>query len=445
MTLTEQRKTDDGRVELFISLDRDEMNAAAAKEYSRKKNSLTVPGFRKGKAPRAVIEKIHGKFFFYDEALNSMIQDVYKNALDESGVEVIDQARITVEEMSLESGVKLIFSVMPYPELGVNTYKGLKATKRIKPVEPADIEMELNSMREKNSRLVAVEDREAKTDDIAVIDFEGFIDGEAFDGGKGEGFNLTLGSGQFIPGFEDQIIGHCAKEEFDVNVTFPEDYSAENLAGKDAVFKVNLQEIRAKELPDLDDEFTKDVSEFDTLSDLKADIEKRLCEDRDERVDIDIENQLGEQLARELDGEVPEAMISSRIDELVRDFSYRMGSQGFDLSTYLKYTNQDIEAFRDGFRENATNQVKVRLALEAVARAETITVAEEDIEAEYVKSADNYKVDVARIKEMIPSATVKRDIAANRALDYIKNNAEITEENEAAGGEEITDTDEPNT
>jgi len=428
MTLTEQRNTDDGRVELLVSLDADEIGSAAAKEFARMKNNLTVPGFRKGKVPRAVAERIHGQLFFYEEALNSMIQEVYLKTLDESGIDVIDQPRIVIEEMSKESGVKLIFSVLPYPELTVKKYKELKATKFIYPVEESDIQNEMDSLIEKNTRLVAVDDRSAQIDDIAVIDFEGFVDGEAFDGGKGNDFNLILGSGQFIPGFEDQIVGHVTGDEFDVEVEFPADYGADHLAGKNALFKVVLSEIRKKEFPVLDDEFAKDVSEFDTLDDLKEDIKNRLKDERDTKTDIEVENHLGEQLAEQLEGEVPEVMIMSRIDELVRDFSYRMGSQGLDLNTYLRYTNQDIELFRSGFRENAESQVKVRLALEAVVRAESISVTEDEVEAEYSKSAQNYNMDVEKIKEAIPESTVRKDLAINKALEFVKEKAEITQE-----------------
>jgi len=425
MTLTEQRKTEDGQIELLIQLDSEEMDSAASKEFNRMRRNLTVPGFRKGKVPRAIAERMHGQLFFYEEALNSMIQDVYLKALDESGVEVIDQPRITIDEMSVEDGVKLIFSVTPYPELTVKEYKGLKATKRVYPVLESDIQFEIESLMEKNSRLVTVEDRPAQLEDIAVIDFEGFVDDTAFDGGKGEDFNLTLGSGQFIPGFEEQVAGHNAGEEFDVKVTFPEDYSSEQLAGKEAVFKVKLREIRKKELPELDDEFAKDVSEFDTLDELKKDIEKRMGAEREERSDVEVENSLGIKLAEQLEGEVPEVMIMSRIDELVRDFSYRMSSQGLDLNTYLSYSGQDIEEFRDGFRENAGNQVRVRLALEAVVRAESISVTDEEVEAEYAKSAEAYKMDIEKIKEMIADTAVRKDLAVNKALEFIKENADI--------------------
>ncbi len=428
MTLTEQKKTDDGRIELYVTIEAKTMAEAAEKEYQKKKSRLTVQGFRKGKAPRAVIEKMYGGNFFFDEALNEMIQDVYTFALNESGVDVIDQPRVTADEVTKDSDIKVVFSVLPRPELTVKKYKGLKASRHVHPVEDSDIEYELNQMLEKNSRLVTVDDRAAELDDITVIDFEGFVDDVAFEGGKGENYSLTLGSGQFIPGFEEQVIGHKTGEEFDISVSFPKDYGAENLAGKDAIFKIKLNEIRKKELPALDDEFAKDVSEFDTLDELKKSIHERIENDRKEESELGIENQLGDLLAEELEGEVPDVMIESRIDDLVRDFSYRMGAQGLDINSYLKYTGQDMVAFRQGFKENAEKQVKVRLALEAVVRAEKISVLDEDVEAEYAKMAENYKMEIEKIKEMLPIIDLKKDLEANKALDFVKNNAKITDD-----------------
>ena len=428
MTLTGQKKTDDGRVDLLVSIDSAEMNSEAAKTYNRKKGSLTIPGFRKGKAPRTIIERMYGELYFYDEALNGMIQDVYIKALEESDADVIDQPRITVESISAEEGVKLVFSVLPRPRLEITDYKGLKVTKHIHPVVDEDINSELNSMREKNARMITVSDRAARTNDITVIDFEGFLDNVVFEGGKGENYNLTLGSGQFIPGFEEQIEGHNTGDEFEVDVTFPADYNTEHLAGKDVVFKVALREIREKELPELDDEFAKDVSEFETIDELKADIKEKTQKSRDLESDTSVENHIGDLLAEQLIGDIPQVMVESRIDDLVRDFSYQMESSGLDLNTYLKYTGQDIDTFRSGLKENAERQVKIRLSLEAVARAEEILITDQDIEAEYVKMSENYKVDLDRVKIMISSKELKKDLEVNKALDIVKQNAEIHED-----------------
>ena len=428
MALTAQRKTDDGRIDLLVTIDAETMKAAASKEYSKKKGTLSVPGFRKGKVPRAIIERMYGEFYFYDEALNGMINDVYINTLDESEIDVIDQPKITVDSMSIENGIDLVFSVLPRPQLEVKEYKNLKVNKHIHPVEEEDINAEIDEMREKNARLIEVSDRPAKLDDIAVIDFEGFMDEQPFEGGKGENFSLPLGSGQFIPGFEEQITGHKRGEEFEVKVTFPDGYSAENLSGKEAVFKVVLREIRNKELPEADDEFAKDVSDYDTLEELKNSIKGEVEKNREKAEDTEVENQLGELLTEQLTGEVPDVMIDSRIDDLVRDFSYRMGSQGIDLSTYLKYTGQDIDSFRQGMRENAEKQVKIRLSLEAVARAENILITDEDVETEYMRMAEEYETEIEKVKNMIPEKEMKKDMAVNKALDIVKNHAEINEE-----------------
>lgn len=432
MTLTGQRTTEDGRQELLVTISPECFAEEVEREYKRQKSKITLPGFRKGKAPRNMIERMYGEDFFFDDALNSMVQDVYMFALKESAVDVIDQPRVTIDEYNKENGVKLIFSVMLRPELKVKKYKGLKASKHIHPVEEQDINNELESMRDRNSRLVTIEDRAAELDDTTVIDFEGFVDDVAFDGGKGDDFSLTLGSGQFIPGFEEQIVGHKTGEEFDITVKFPDDYNAENLAGKESVFKIKLKEIRRKELPELDDEFAKDVSEFDTLDELKEDIKNRIEKDRDTEADAGVENQLGDLLADELEGDVPEVMIESRIDELVRDFSYRMSAQGLQLEQYLQYTGQDMDSFREGFKENAEKQVKVRLALEAVVRAEKISVLDEDVEAEYAKMVEGYQMEVEKVKEFIPELDLRKDLEANKALDFVKENAKITEDKHSA-------------
>ena len=280
-------------------------------------------------------------------------------------------------------------------------------------------------MQERNSRLVSVEDRAAQKDDVAVIDFEGFVDGEAFEGGKGDAYSLTLGSNQFIPGFEDQIIGHKPDEEFDVNVTFPEDYHAEELKGKAAVFKVKLHELKVRELPEVDDEFVKDVSEFDTLADYKEDLKKKLSERREKEAQDDVENQLIDKLVELVQAEIPEAMYENRVNDSMREFAYRLQSQGLSMDSYMKYTGMDMDAMRAGFRPQAERQVKVRLALEKIAEMENITPSAEDIDAEYQKMADQYKMEADKIKAFIPEKDLVKDIAVEKAIGLVRDSAKI--------------------
>ena len=337
----------------------------------------------------------------------------------------MDRPEVDIVSMNTEDGVVLKAVVTVKPEMKVGNYIGLKAEKAANTVEDAAVDAEVNRLRERNARLVAREGK-AQDGDITDIDFEGFVDGEAFDGGKGEHFSLTLGSGQFIPGFEEQIVGHEAGEEFDVNVTFPEDYHAKELAGKAAVFKVKLNEVQYKELPVADDEFAKDVSEYDTLDEFKASIRKNMEEAAEKQAELEVENALVDQLVATLEGDIPPVMIETRIDEMVRDFDYRLSQQGLRLADYLKYIGGDEAKFREGFKEQAEKQVKIRLALEAVAKAENIEASEEDFENEVKRIADTYKMEVEKVRSIIPVAEVKKDLAVNKAIDFIKSKAEIT-------------------
>ncbi len=328
--------------------------------------------------------------------------------------------------ISKEDGVDFKVSVTTYPEIEVGEYKGLKAEKAAVKVDAAEVNAELNAMAERNSRMVSVEDRAAQKGDTTVIDFEGFIDGETFDGGKGEGHSLELGSGQFIPGFEEQIEGHSIDDEFDVNVTFPEDYGAKELAGKEAVFKVKLHEIKVKELPAIDDEFAKDVSEFDSLKDLKADLKKKALERKEKAAEEAVENALVQQIVDQIKGEIPEAMFENRLNQSVEEFAYRLQSQGLNLETYLKYTNSSLDEFKKSFRPQAEAQVKYRLALEKIAELEQLSADEKEIDEQFEKMAKDYGVEVDKVKASIPAEELAKDLAVGKAIDFIKANAEIT-------------------
>ena len=425
MNLVKSEKLEKNQHELQFSIDAASFNDAIAKAYKREAGKYNIPGFRKGKAPRHMIEKMYGEDVFQYSAVNDLFPAEYDKAVEASGIEPVDRPEVDIVSMNTEDGVVLKAVVTVKPEMKVGNYIGLKAEKAANTVEDAAVDAEVNRLRERNARLVAREGK-AQDGDITDIDFEGFVDGEAFDGGKGEHFSLALGSGQFIPGFEEQIVGHEAGEEFDVNVTFPEDYHAKELAGKAAVFKVKLNEVQYKELPVADDEFAKDVSEYDTLDEFKASIRKNMEEAAEKQAELEVENALVDQLVATLEGDIPPVMIETRIDEMVRDFDYRLSQQGLRLADYLKYIGGDEAKFREGFKEQAEKQVKMRLALEAVAKAENIEASEEDFENEVKRIADTYKMEVEKVRSIIPVAEVKKDLAVNKAIDFIKSKAEIT-------------------
>ena len=425
MNLVKSEKLEKNQHELQFSIDAASFNDAIAKAYKREAGKYNIPGFRKGKAPRHMIEKMYGEDVFQYSAVNDLFPAEYDKAVEASGIEPVDRPEVDIVSMNTEDGVVLKAVVTVKPEMKVGNYIGLKAEKAANTVEDAAVDAEVNRLRERNARLVAREGK-AQDGDITDIDFEGFVDGEAFDGGKGEHFSLTLGSGQFIPGFEEQIVGHEAGEEFDVNVTFPEDYHAKELAGKAAVFKVKLNEVQYKELPVADDEFAKDVSEYDTLDEFKASIRKNMEEAAEKQAELEVENALVDQLVATLEGDIPPVLIETRIDEMVRDFDYRLSQQGLRLADYLKYIGGDEAKFREGFKEQAEKQVKMRLALEAVAKAENIEASEEDFENEVKRIADTYKMEVEKVRSIIPVAEVKKDLAVNKAIDFIKSKAEIT-------------------
>lgn len=428
MSLKETKKIDTNRYQLEITVDGEKFREAIREAYKKNSKKINVPGFRRGKAPLHIIETYYGTEIFFEDALNLLYNDLVDEAITESGLKVInDKMDFEMVSISKEDGADFKVSVTTYPEIEIGDYKGLKAEKTVVKVDAAEVNAEVNAMAERNARMVSVEDRAAKKDDTVIIDFEGFVDGKAFDGGKAEGHSLVLGSGQFIPGFEDQIIGKNIGDEFDVNVTFPEEYGAKELAGKEAVFKVKLHEIKVKELPAVDDEFAKDVSEFDTLKELKADLKKKALDRKKKAADEAVENALVQQIVDSIKGDIPEAMFENRLEQCVEDFAYRLQSQGLNLETYLKYTNSNIDEFKKSFRPQAESQVKFRLALEKIVELENITPDEKDVEAEYEKLAKDYGVEADKVKNAIPAEELKKDIAVNKAIDLVKESAVITE------------------
>lgn len=423
MALKSSNKIDTNTYEIEVTVTPEVFADACKSAYMKQRKSIQIPGFRKGKATQGMIEKVYGEGAFYEDALEIVYPQAVTDAISEAGLRTVDQPYdLEVPVMSKTEGVEMKMKVTVYPEVKLGEYKGLKA--KMLPVEAADedVDKELENMRDRNSRLVTVDDREAQMGDTVELDFEGFVDGTAFDGGKGENYPLELGSGSFIPGFEEQVAGHKTEEEFDVNVTFPEEYAAE-LAGKDAVFKCKIHEIKMKEMPELDDEFAKDVSEFDTLDELKADIKKQISDKKESEAKTDFENQLMEQVVENMECEIPECMFEHRTDDMIQDYSYRLKMQGIDLDTYLSYLGQDKDAFKASFRTGAENQVKTSIALEAIVEAENIEATDEDIEEEIKKLAEQYQMEAEQIKNAVPQDQIASDIKTRKALDLVVDSA----------------------
>lgn len=424
MEIISQNNTATNTTAIEFSFTAEEFENAISAAYNKRKKSITVPGFRKGKAPRKVIEAQYGESVFYDDAVNSLYNQNIVAVIDKTGLDVVDVENTEVVEVSKENGVKFKADIITKPVVEISDYKGLEVKKTTKTVDDAAVDAEIDKIRNRNARSISVEDRAAQIGDTAVIDFEGFLDGVAFEGGKGEKFPMELGSGSFIPGFEEQVAGKNIGEDFDVNVTFPEHYQAENLAGKPAVFKCKLHEIKGKELPNVDDEFVKDVSEFDTLDEYKADIKSKLEKAAADEASTNLDNALVDAVIGKMKAEVPQVMYQRRIDEIVREWSAR---NRISVEDYLKYTGVTMDQFRANFTEVAKRQVDLRLALEKIAELENITVSDEDVEKEYADMAEQYKMDVDKIKAAVPADAIKNDLKIEKALDLVRDSAKIEE------------------
>ena len=427
MNLKSSNSVETNKFELELEVTPEEFEKAITEVYKRESRRMNVPGFRKGKAPRAFIEKYYGGEVFFQAAVDHLYNPMMTNAIDMSGLDVVGVNDFHVEEIGKEKGILAKLTVTVQPEVKIEGYKGIEVTKE--PVEPteAEIDAEIDRVRQRNSRVVTVEDRAAQDGDIVVIDFDGYTDGKQFDGGKAENFDLTLGSGQFIPGFEEQVVGHNSGEEFDVNVKFPEDYHAEELKGKDATFKIKLHEIKHRELPEVDDEFVKDVSEFDTVEDYRKDLANNVRTRKERANEMNIEQQLVKAVIDKVEAEVPDMMVEREIDEIINSFDMQLRDQGMNLETYLKYTQGTVDSLRDQYRERAGQQVRVRLGLAKIAQLEELPVTEEDTEAEYQKLADAYGMALEAVKNVVRAKDINKDIANQKAMDFIKENAVITE------------------
>ena len=424
MNLISCEKLEKSMVELQFSIDAETFKAAVNNAFKREGKKYAIPGFRKGKAPRHMIEKMYGSDIFHYDAVNDLFPEAYEAAVKEAKIDVVGRPDPEVVSMSEADGVVLKVKVAVKPEVELGEYAGLTVTKEAKNVNEADVDAEIKRMQDRNGRLLTREGA-AENGDTVDIDFEGFVDGKAFEGGKAEHYSLVLGSGSFIPGFEDQVVGHSAGEEFDVNVKFPEEYGAAELAGKDATFKIKLHEVKYKELPALDDDFAKDVSEYDTLDELKDSIRNNIKTNLDKQAEQKVENDLMDQVITNMKADIPDAMVDSRIDELVQDFEYRISQQGLKLADYLKYMGMNIEQFRAQFKEQADKQVKMRLAMEAIVAKEGITASDEEFEEEVKRIADAYKMEADKVKSIVDAAAVKADLAINKAIDFVKEKANV--------------------
>ena len=424
MNLISCEKLEKSMVELQFSIDAETFKAAVNNAFKREGKKYAIPGFRKGKAPRHMIEKMYGSDIFHYDAVNDLFPEAYEAAVKEAKIDVVGRPDPEVVSMSEADGVVLKVKVAVKPEVELGEYAGLTVTKEAKNVNEADVDAEVKRMQDRNGRLLTREGA-AENGDTVDIDFEGFVDGKAFEGGKAEHYSLVLGSGSFIPGFEDQVVGHSAGEEFDVNVKFPEEYGAAELAGKDATFKIKLHEVKYKEQPALDDDFAKDVSEYDTLDELKDSIRNNIKTNLDKQAEQKVENDLMDQVIANMKADIPDAMVDSRIDELVQDFEYRISQQGLKLADYLKYMGMNIEQFRAQFKEQADKQVKMRLAMEAIVAKEGITASDEEFEEEVKRIADAYKMEADKVKSIVDAAAVKADLAINKAIDFVKEKANV--------------------
>ena len=438
MSLKSCEKTGTNEVTIELSISAEAFADANVKAYNKVKKNISVPGFRKGKAPKAFIEKYYGEGVFYDDALEIAFPDAFEAAIAEAGIDPVDNPFDFDIKSVGKDGVELSCKVTVKPEIELGEYKGLKAEKEVVAVTAEEVEAEINKKLDDNARIVEVEDRAVANGDIVTIDYEGFNDGVAFDGGKAEEFDLTIGSGQFIPGFEEKIIGHNIGEEFDIDVTFPEEYHAEDLAGKPVVFKIKLHGIKVRELPELDDEFVKDISEFDTVDELKADIEKKMTEAKQSNADRAFESKLLDMVAESVKGEIPECMIEKAIDDMIQDMDYRLRMQGLDFKTYLMYTGMDEQSIRGQYKDQAEKDVKLMLAIEKIVAAEGLDASEEEINAHYQKFADGYGMAIEEIKKVVSEKTAKNDITSKKAIDLIVENAKATKPRKTAAKKTTT-------
>ena len=420
-------KTDKNIVSFEFSVSPEEFEKAVQKAYKKNVKKINMPGFRKGKAPRIIIEKAYGKEVFYEDAINFVLPDAYDKAVEENGISPVAQPEVDLKSEKIEPDKEIIFTAkgVVKPEFELGEYKGVKAEKAVYETTDENVNEEIEKLRERNSRLVPVEDRAVQADDIANINFEGFVDDVAFEGGKGENFDLTIGSGQFIPGFEDQLLGKNVGDDVEVKVTFPDEYHAEDLAGKDAVFKVKINSLKVKELPEADDDFAMDVSEFDTLDEYKADIKAKLEKANEDKAKHETEQNVIDAVCANTEIDIPDEMIDSQIDSMIRDMDMQMRYQGIDLNTYMQYTGQTMDTIREQYKPEAEKRVKTTLVLEKVSEVEKIEPTDEDVENEYQKISEENGMKIDDIKKYIKEDDVKARIKAEKAINLLVESADF--------------------
>jgi len=416
------------KVKLEFEIEAEKFAQAMQKSFAKNSKHFNIPGFRKGKAPRNMVEKYYGESALYEDAFNFIATEEYDKVIEENDILAVDRPEIDIVQIG--SGKNLIFTaeVAIKPPVEISDYKGIEVKKEVNVVTEDDIEKEIEKMREKNARVITIEDRKLQDGDISNIDFEGFLDGVAFEGGKGENHELTIGSGAFIKGFEEQLIGMEINEEKDITVTFPEEYHSKDLAAKEAVFKVKLNGIKAKELPEIDDEFAKDVSEFDTLIDLKKNIREKFEKEKENKAKGDMENQLIDKILEKAEVEIPQAMIERQIDYMIKDFDWRLSMQGANLDSYLKYTNSDMGKVRQMFNEQAEKAVKTQLVIEEIGKKENITPEQEDIDAHIAKLAEAYNQEVEEFKKQLKDEDIKYltdEVKVDKTIAFLMENAKV--------------------
>lgn len=426
MNLIKSEKTDKGVWTLQFSVDKDTFAKAVSDSFRKNSGKITVPGFRKGKAPRAVVEKMYGKGYFYEDAFNAVLPDAFEAALKDSKLDMVGQPDFDVVSVSDEDGVVFSAKVSVKPEVKIEGYLGIEAEKKVVPVTDEEVDQEIRTLQERNSRETDLDEGgKAEMGDICTIDFDGSVDGVPFDGGKGSDYPLKLGSGNFIPGYEEQVAGHTLNETFDVKVSFPEDYHVKELAGKPAVFKTTIHKIQHIELPALDDDFAKDFTEFDTFDEYRKDVRAKIEKRHGEEADSEFENAVLDQLIEKTDAEIPETMFVAETENFVRDYDNRLRMQGLDLKTYFQYTGMDLDKLRAQLRPQAEKQVRLRLALEKIAELEKLEATQEDIDGEIQRIADAYQMKVEDVRKAVPMDSVAEDMKVKKAMDLVKEKAVI--------------------
>lgn len=427
MSLKSSTKTGANTYELTIEVTGEAFDSAVNKTYNKEKKDIQLKGFRKGKAPRKLVEREFGENVFWEGAINDLLNEEIPQAVTQENLNLVDTPSAEVVSASITDGVVLKVTCTTKPEVTVENYKGISAPKPSQEVTDADVDAQLESLRRRNARMISVDDRPAQMNDQVIIDFEGFVDDKAFEGGKSENFELSLGSHQFIAGFEEAIVGHSIGEEFDINVTFPEDYGMKELAGKPAVFKIKLHEINSQELPDFDDDFVKEISEFDTVEEYKADAKAKLETNLKNNSEAEFNNNVMTKLIELVQGEIPECMFTQRVNSLVNDFEQRLKTQGLTLDMYLQYTGMDLDALKDSFKDRAKDEVTLRLGLEQVAKVENLEVSDEDVNNYMQEIADSNKINIDVVKQFISVDAIKEDLLVEKASKLILDNA-IAEE-----------------